>query len=221
MKSIQDKASNALSDKVYQKLYRRIVSGRLKSGERITELQIAKSEGVSQGPVREALKRLAEDRLVVLVPRSGCYIAKLTSKDANYLFEIRKRLESLAMKYAFDKFDLKTVEMLREKFKKSLELERNKMVVQELKLDEQFHSLICESSGSRDLQALTSKLWARIQLFRIREATDFGRARSALDSHIKILEAVIEGKKKQAERLLVEHIENSRRYVLKTFVEED
>ncbi len=221
MKNGPKKVGVALSDKIYEKLYRRIVSGKLKSGQRITELQIAKSEGVSQAPVREALKRLAEERLVDLVPRSGCYIAKLTREDANYLFEIRKRLESLSLEYAFDKFDMQKVEKLREKFKKCLAIEQSKMVLQELKLDEQFHSLICESSGSRDLQVLTSKLWARIQLFRIREATDFCRARSALDSHIKILDAILAGNTKKARHLLVEHIESSRRYVLKTFVEED
>ena len=221
MKNGREKVSVALSDKIYEKLYRRIVSGKLKSGQRITEMQIANAEGVSQAPVREALKRLAEERLVDLVPRSGCYIAKLTREDANYLFEIRKRLESLGLEYAFDKFDIQKVEKLREKFKKCLELEQSKMVLQELKLDEQLHSLICESSGSRDLQALTNKLWARIQLFRIREATDFDRAKSALHAHLGILDAILAGNPAKAEQLLMEHIEKSRLYVLNTFIEEE
>ena len=218
MKIVPTRTNNGLSDKVYRSLYNRIVTGRLKPGQRITEMQIAKSKGVSQAPVREALKRLAEDRLVDLVPRSGCYVCELTREDVDYLFEIRKRLESLALEYAFENLDPKRVQNLRQKFNECRELGKHKLVQKELKLDSLLHSMIFEASGSKDLQVLLNKLWARIQLFRIREATDLARARLALKRHIEILDSILARDMKKAQGLLLQHLEESQQNILEHFV---
>lgn len=218
MPKVSIRSNNGLSEQVYQSLYQRIVNGKLRPGQRITEMQIAKSHGVSQAPVREALKRLAEDRLIDLVPRSGCYVSTLNPEDVEYLFEIRKRLESLALEYAFEKLDRKKIKSLKEKFLECQQLDESKMVRKELQLDEQLHSLIFEASGSRDLEILLSKLWARIQLFRIREATDVTRAKLALARHIEILDAIRADDGKKAQQLLSQHLEESRKNVLDHFV---
>ncbi len=221
MKYKKNKISSALSDKIYQKLYKRIISGKLKPGQRITELQIANSEGVSQAPVREAIKRLAEDRLVELVPRSGCFIANPAKEDIICLFDIRKKLECLALEYAFDQFNLEKIKKLREQFEQCLTFEQSKMVSSEIKLDEKLHEFICKSSGSEDLYSLISKLLVRIQLFRIKEASNIERARLAIDHHIKILDAILDGDRVNAEQLLLYHIEESQRYFSKLFEKKD
>jgi len=218
MKILPTRTNNGLSDKVYQSLYNRIVTGRLKPGQRITEMQIAKSEGVSQAPVREALKRLAEDRLVDLVPRIGCYVCELTRQDVNYLFEIRKRLESLALEYAFENLDPKRVQKLRQRFSECREYDEHKLIQKELRLDSQLHSMIFKASGSSDLQILLNKLWARIQLFRIREATDVARARLALERHLEILDSILAGDMKKAQGILLQHLEESQQNILEHFV---
>ena len=221
MKYNKNKNSSALSDKIYQKLYKRIIAGKLKPGQRITELQIANSEGVSQAPVREALKRLAEDRLVDLVPRSGCFIANPAKEDIICLFDIRKKLECLALEYAFDQFDFTKIKKLRDQFEQCLTLEQSKMVSNEIKLDEQLHEFICKSSGSDDLYSLINKLLARIQLFRIKEASNIERARQAIDQHIKILDAILDRDRAHAEQLLLHHIEESQRYFSISFEKKD
>lgn len=212
---------NALSDMIYEKLYTQIVNGKLDPGQRITELQIAQAEGVSQAPVREALKRLAEDRLVDLVPRSGCYVCKITRQDAEYLFEIRKRLESLALEYALDRFDTERVILLREKMLACSELDEKRLVRRALELDGQFHSMICESSGSVDLELLVSKLRARIQMLRIREAKDPTRAKISLLRHIEITDAILDGDRNAALELLAKHIEETRENVLENFINDE
>ncbi|MDY7011875.1 MAG: GntR family transcriptional regulator [Planctomycetota bacterium] len=216
MKSCRGKMGAALSDRVYRKLYRRIVTGKLKPGQRITELQIAKSEGVSQAPVREALKRLAEDRLVDLIPRSGCYVCKLTHDEIAEIYDIRERLECLAMEYAFDKFDRKKIEGLREKFHKCLNLKGKGFTREELKLDSQLHTLIYETAGGKHLWDVLNRLHAKIEIFRTREA-QASRAEIAIEHHIAILDAILTGKKNKALRLLENHIETSRKYVLSLF----
>ena len=212
------KRHNALSDTVYENLYAKIVSGRLKPGERITEQEVAGTEGISRAPVREALKRLSQDRLVELVPRSACYVRRLTREDVEDLFEIRKNLERLAMQRAFGRFDRPEVESIREMFAGCLGLDDGKLARRELALDVEFHRLIYVTSGSVVIQDMLDKLWARIQVLRAREAMRGNRAKVALEGHIAILDAILAGDKRGTLRLLNEHIEEARRYALSTLV---
>jgi len=115
------KKDNSLSEKVYQRIYKRIISGTLKGGDKITEASISSSMGISRAPVREALKRLSEDHLVVLVPRSGCFIALLSKEEVEEIYEIRKRLECMALEYAFEKLDINEVRDLKNEFQKCLD----------------------------------------------------------------------------------------------------
>ena len=215
MPKTQRKTHKSLSDTVYEDLYRRILTGKLKPGQRIIEAQIAQSQGISRGPVREAMKRLAEDRLISLVPRSACYVCQLTREEAVEIYDMRSRLESLALEYAFDKFNQKKVEDLREKFQKCTELKGERFAREELKLDSQLHLLINETAGGSNLQDVLNRLRAKIEIFRTREA-HASRAQLALEHHIAILDAILAGKKKQSLRLLENHIQTSREYILST-----
>jgi len=166
--------------------------------------------------VREALKRLAEDRLVVLVPRSGCYICELTEKDVTEIFEIRKRLEGLALEYAFETFDLEEVRNLRQKFAECLNLGGKKLVQEELKLDSKFHSMIFEKSGSPCLQDLLSKILARIKIFRTRGTYVIEKAKGALETHLDILDSILKGDRDRALEVLNEHIDISKANAIET-----
>ncbi|MHC4250696.1 MAG: GntR family transcriptional regulator [Planctomycetota bacterium] len=212
------KRHNALSDTVYENLYAKIVSGRLKPGERITEQDVAEAEGISRAPVREALKRLAQDRLVELVPRSACYVRRLTRDDVEDLFAIRRDLERLAMQRAFGRFDIAEIESIRGMFTRCLDLDDRRLARRELALDVEFHRLIYVTSGSVVIQDMLDKLWARVQVLRAREAMRGNRAKVALEGHIAILDAILEEDRRQALRLLKEHIEEARRYALSTLV---
>ncbi len=208
------KQHNALSDTVYDLLYNQIVNGKLEPGQRITEMQIAQSHGISRAPVREALKRLSEDRLIALVPRSGCYVCKLSPAEARDILEIRRRLECLALEYAFDNLDHKKLRQLKEAFVACRELEDAKLVRRELQLDAQLHTLICESCNSEDLMIFLGKLWARTQLYRIQKTTEAERAQAALDAHVSILDAVLEGDRSKALELLDKHIDHAKKYAI-------
>lgn len=208
----------AISDLIYEKLYSQIVNGKLSPGQRITELQVAQSHGVSQAPVREAFKRLAEDRLITLVPRSGCYVCKITREDAEYLFEIRKRLEILALEYAYGRFDVDILKKLRDEMAACGKLHDGEFVKRAIVLDAKLHSIIAEFSGSMDLQILIDKLRARIQLLRVRGAANIAAAENSLEAHLKIVDAVINGNKKLAVDLLAEHIDYTRDNVFNNYI---
>ena len=207
---------NSLSEIVYQAVYKQILAGKLKPGAKITEASLSGSMEISRAPVREALKRLAEDRLVTLVPRSACYVSELNAEEIEEIYEIRKRLESMALEYAFARFDRRVLEELRGKFSDCENQSGVQFVKKEIQLDNQLHNLISQSSGCPNLQEMLEKLRARVQIFRVREADYHERAQDALQEHIRILDAVLSNDKAAAINELEIHIEHTKRNVLIT-----
>ena len=215
------KKNYSLSNKVYRFIHKQIVSGDLEPGRKITEAEISNSMGISRAPVREALKQLAEDSLVVLIPRTGCVIADINYDEVEEICEIRKRLECLALEYAWEKFSIPEVEDLRSQFKRCANLSQADILEREIQLDSQLHRLIIKTSGSKILDTLLGKLQARIGIFRIREAVNTNRAINALKEHLGLLDAIIKGNKKEALRWLAEHISNSKEALLVIMVKSE
>lgn len=214
MKMPDLKKDNSISEIVYQAVYKQILGGKIRPGERITEQAIAESMGISRAPVREGLKRLAEDRLVRLVPRSGCFVSDLSAEEIGEIYEIRKRLESMALEYAFDRFDLRQVENLRQRLLDCARLAPASMVSQAVKLDSQLHTIILQYSGCPNLQEMLDKLRARVEIFRVREANYTERARDAVQEHLAILDAILAGDRAKAIRSLQLHVDHTKSNVL-------
>ncbi|MDR3493647.1 MAG: GntR family transcriptional regulator [Ancalomicrobiaceae bacterium] len=90
---------------IVERLRDAIVSGRLKLGARLVEGELTAQFGVSRGPVREALRRLAADGLIELVPHRGAIVRRLTRREIAELFQIRLELEALAARLAAENGD--------------------------------------------------------------------------------------------------------------------
>ncbi len=205
---------DSISEIVYKSLFEDIVSGKLRPGQRITEQELSESRGISRAPVREAIAKLATDGLVRLVPRSGCYVCELAEQDINQIYDIRLRLEALALEYAFENFDISALKHIREKFMGCLDYDDQKLIREEVKLDSIFHNAIFEASQSTHLQDMLGKLLARVHVFRTVGSMDPEKAIVALKKHIAILDAIINDDRPRAARLLEHHIERSRRNAL-------
>lgn len=89
-----------ISDQVYELLRQAVVEGDLAPNDRVVESEIARRLGVSQAPVREAVKRLAREGLFTHVPRRGHFVVEISSQDAEYARQVREPLESLAARLA-------------------------------------------------------------------------------------------------------------------------
>ena len=85
-----------LREVVCETLRDAIKNGVLKPGERLMEIQVAEELGVSRTPVREAIRKLELEGYVIMMPRRGTYVANLSIRDVNEVFEIRTMLESLS-----------------------------------------------------------------------------------------------------------------------------
>ena len=208
---------NSFSEIVYQAIYKQILAGKLKPGEKITEVSISNSMGISRAPVREALKRLAEDHLVTLVPRSGCFVSELKANEIKEIYEIRKCLECMAMEYAFGRFKAEELKKIKKQFLACKKLSSASLVKNETKIDSQFHKLIAEKSGCPNLQEMLGKLRSRVEVFRVRESNYIERAKDALQEHVRILSALLSNNKAAAIKELESHIEHTKKNVLSNF----
>ena len=85
-----------LRDVVFENLWTAILDGNLKAGQRLMEVQLAEQLGVSRTPIREAIRKLELEGLVVMLPRKGAYVANMSFKDLIDVLEVRASLEGLA-----------------------------------------------------------------------------------------------------------------------------
>ncbi len=210
----RDKTS--LYERVYDHVCQKIASGELKQGAKITELGICGELGISRAPVREALHRLAEDHIVVLVPRSRCFVATLSREEIEEIYEIREHLECMALRHAFDKIEPDQARRLQSTFKQCLKLGNSDFIREGIELDVILHKLITDKSGCRNLETVLEKIKSRLQIFRTMTFDSVERAQAALNEHVEVLEGIIQNDKRRSINALKKHIRHSRNNMLAT-----
>ena len=103
-----------LRDVVFKTLRQAILKGELEPGERLMEIQLAERLGVSRTPIREAIRKLELEGLVLMIPRRGAEVAKISEKNLRDVLEVRRSLEELAIDLACQRIQEEELETLRE-----------------------------------------------------------------------------------------------------------
>ena len=217
------KQDNSLSERVYQQLHKSLVTGTLRPGQKIVESELATMMGISRTPIREAMKRLAKDHLIVLVPRSGCYVTTLSEKDIHEIYDIRLRLESMALEYAFDRLASNPGKLvqLKEDFENCIGEPEEKFIKSEIRLDTKLHNIISRQSDCPTLQGMLANLRARLELFRQQTTLTSTRAAQALQEHINIIQAILDNDEDLALMHFAEHIRHTKENVLSSIKREE
>ncbi|HBE77022.1 MAG TPA: GntR family transcriptional regulator [Firmicutes bacterium] len=198
-----------LRELVFESLREAIISGTLGAGDRLMEIQLAEEMGVSRTPVREAIRKLELEGLVVMIPRKGAYVAGISVKDIADVFEIRCALEGLAAELASERAtdeELETMERYLIKISEDIDLGDLAKVVE---TDTDFHTLLYKLSRNSRLTQIISNLREQIQRFRTTSLSFPGRMKIALEEHRKIVEAISSRDGELARKLAEEHIENA------------
>ncbi len=144
-----------LSDRVYRLLRSAILSGEMVPDQRIVESDIAKRLGISQAPVREAVKRLVHESLVKHVPRLGSRVARISTEQAEQARELRGLLEEFAARAAAQRRAEGYVDQLRAVVDDMRRAVSHDDPVSFRESDMAFHRLVCHASGNH----LLPKLW--------------------------------------------------------------
>ena len=177
----------------------------LPPGARLKDVQLAKQLGVSNTPVREALRWLTADSLVLTIPRRGTFVRRLVAEDYQKLFEIRESLEVLAARLTTERANDQALKELAEAATLHLQAVQTGNREEYLTLDRRFHTLMAESSGNEILVSMLNSLADRIQIGR---HLDLNRAQDLLSGqeHVAIAAALVSRDSEKASQLVVEHI---------------
>lgn len=200
---------DSLGDAVYKELRRRIAEGELAPGERLREVEIAKSLGVSRTPVREALRQLKSDGLLNYLGSRGAAIAKLTPQQAIELYTLRELLEGAAARLAAQHALEPEIDMLR------AHLEQQKKAGDDAKklatLNRSFHQTIYRLSHNRYLIDILEKAQDYMILLRQTAYELPGRSQSAYCEHADIVEAIANRDPEAAEQASRKHSREAQR----------
>ena len=210
-----------LRDVVFNTLRKAILKGELKPGERLMEIALAERLGVSRTPVREAMRKLELEGLVVMIPRRGAQVANITEKDLNDVLEVRIALENLSIENACARM---TEEQLAELWKAAKDFEATMAEGNLVKLaeaDVAFHEVIYKSSDNRRLNQVLNNLREQIYRYRVEYLKEDESRNRLVKEHEKITRALKERDVKAAQELSFEHLENQRMGIIQAIRAEE
>jgi len=202
---------HSLTTLVQREVERRILEGELPPGTKLNEADLAGELRVSRGPVREAFRALEQSGLVRTEKNRGVFVRQVSLDEANEIYEVRAALEGMVGRLAAKRIHPTQLEGLRAVVKRMHAVGRSRDAAAYYPLNVQFHALLLEAAGNRALAANYRRVVNELDLYR-RETL----ARSAENipistrDHEAIVNAVSRGDEKLAERLLFEHVINSR-----------
>ena len=180
----------SLADQVFEHIETDILSGRYQRSEILTESKLSAELGVSRTPVREALRRLFQEHLVEDTPK-GTMVLGITPKDYRDMTEIRLRIEEMAVRGFVENADDDNLKALNEAVDFQ-EFYLSRENVDQLKaLDGRFHEVIYDGCGSIVLRDTLSPLHKKIQQYRHNALQAPLRARTSVQEHKDILEAIV------------------------------
>ena len=205
-----------LREVVCETLRDAIRKGVLKPGERLMEIQLAEELGVSRTPVREAIRKLELEGYVIMMPRRGTYVANLSIRDVNEVFEIRTSLDSLASGLAAERItdeELERLQRLLVFIGGYIETNNMDKIVE---TDTEFHDLLYQASRNTRLVGIIFNLREQLTRFRATSMSFPGRLKATLEEHRRIVEAIAQGDVKEAQLAAEDHMEKSEQTLLKS-----
>ena len=210
-----------LRDVVFYTLRQAILKGELKPGERLMEMQLANQLGVSRTPIREAIRKLELEGLVLMIPRRGAVVAKITEKDLRDVLEVRTSLEKLAIELACQRMPDETIPDLRQALEAFKEALKKEDLTAQAEKDEQFHDVIFKSTGNQRLIQMLNNLREQMYRYRLEYLNDSSAHERLVEEHEAIIQALSVKDKEKAADIIARHIYNQELSVIRKIQEDD
>ncbi len=195
-----------LYQEVVERLRQRIYNYELKPGEWIDEQALAESFGISRTPLREALKVLNSEGLVVLRPRRGCFVAELTEQDLDEIFPVMALLEGRCTYDAVRKAKPKDIKRLKEIHSRLEKFAAAGDVDRFYEQNYIFHEAVQNLAGNLWLQKTIGDLRKFLKLLRGRQLKLPGRLEASLKEHRLIMAAFHNQNPSAAEKIMYDHL---------------
>ena len=205
-----------LRDVVFQTLRQAILKGILQPGERLMEIHLAQKLGVSRTPVREAIRMLELEGLVIMVPRKGAIVAEITVSDLEDVLEVRAALEDLAVRKACQNMSGEQLVELKAAARKFEESLKEEDLLACAGADVEFHELICKSTKNRRLIQILNNIREQIYRYRLENLKDKSSHANLVEEHEAICRALEERSEEKAGEAIRIHIEHQKRSIIES-----
>lgn len=204
--SLSGLVHRSLAEEAYLHIKRMILAGELKSGDKISEKDIAQTLGVSRTPIREALKMLEQYGVVIFKPRSYAKVASITREETIDLALVRIEIEKLAIASILANPERFQPRVLSDIVARSLKELKAGNMAECFLYDSEFHLELGRQSGNTVLYDIMQRLDSKSQLVRVHSRTAKDVYRKQLKEHLEIVQFMKQGLEKEAVALLAKHI---------------
>lgn len=208
-----------LTEQIYNSLKQAIVSGDLRPGQRLKELQVAQSLGASRTPVREALSKLKQDGFVKPLNSGGVTVVELSEHDVMEIFGLSKVLECYAARLAAEHVTPKQIERLEalcDHAEECIEADEERLSG----WNRRFHMLLIEVSGQKRLLHLITNLRLAMQPYRVLGLKSVGLRRSSVQDHRRMIEALRAGDGERLSQMMNAHLQAAQAITLAAIQEQ-
>ncbi|MGL4362352.1 MAG: GntR family transcriptional regulator [Cellulosilyticaceae bacterium] len=205
-----------LRDIVFQTLRKAILTGELEPGERLMETQLGVKLGVSRTPIREAIRKLELEGLVIMVPRKGAQVAQFTQKEIKDVLEVRGALEALAATLACKRMDDRSFLRLQLIITEYDYAAKENDVEGMIEKDIEFHDTIIKATQNDKLTQFFNNMREQVDRYRIAYLKKTDQSKNVVEEHLAILEALKSRNEDLAAQLAIDHVENQCHSVMKS-----
>lgn len=202
---------------IYADILAKIMRGEFLPGQRLVEEELARTYEVSRTPIREILFALERGGLVERTHNHGAKVISFTPDDVEQIYEIRSALECLSLRRGIRNLPLNALLDLERRLEALSRRHGPRWNQQQAEVDIELHRLIVTHSGNRRLVAYLENISRLIHSLRLVGYRDDRHARQAGEEHLEIVQALVRRDLARAERLLADHIENSKKNAIELF----
>ena len=182
-----------LREIVFEELRTLILTGKIEPGTRMMEVELAEEMGVSRTPIREAIRKLEEEGLVIIEPRRGAYVSQVSVSDILNILEVRENMDGLSAYLAAQRISESGKEKLKQASNKFNDAVVSGDMDEMIKYDTIFHKIIVEGTNNSYLVNMVERLQELVLRFRYIYYKDFRRAEEMPNEHKIIEESIING----------------------------
>lgn len=194
------------ADSIASELEELIFDGTYSNGDRLDEVRLAESFGVSRTPLREALQQLARSGLIELIPRRGAFVRQPGPVELVEMFEVMAELEAVCGRLAAKRISDQSLTDLQVANEKCETAARQQDWEAYYVENERFHKIIYQQSGNGFLTTEAKKLHRRLKPYRRQQLRLRGRMLQSLSEHKAIVDALVKGDPEAAAKALRSHV---------------
>jgi len=205
-KKFTPKYPTSLVEQITEFLTNAILEGRIENGQRLVENELQREFGISRAPIRESFRILEKNGLVVVMPRKGTYVRKITQKDIEENFPIRARLEGLAARLAILHLESKDIKEMESTLLKMTGAANENNFKTYFKYHSQYHEIFINACRNDTLIEIIKNLRRQGVWFRFSYLWHQENFEYAIRVHREILDLFIKKDAERAEALVKEHI---------------